>query len=75
MTNNPSNVSTTISLRVSHQLLARIDDSAKRAGQGRNAYILNWLPEYHSARCDTAHVVGGETGQRPHASAPAHPTA
>jgi hypothetical protein len=37
---------TTITLRVSHQNLDRIDDAAKRAGQDRNAYILGWVPEY-----------------------------
>jgi predicted transcriptional regulator len=70
MTNNPSSVSTTISIRVSHQLLARIDKSAKRAGQDRNSYILQWLPENYGR--DTARVGSGGNGQRPH---PARSTA
>ncbi len=41
---------TTITLRVSHELLARIDNQAKRAGQDRNSYVLSWLPEYYSDR-------------------------
>jgi hypothetical protein len=70
MTNNPSSVSTTISIRVSHRNVARIDEAAERAGQDRSRYILGWVPEYEDDRCDTAHVVGGN-GQR---SQPAHST-
>jgi hypothetical protein len=58
MTNNPSSVSTTISIRVSHRTLAAIDRDAQRAGLDRNAYIRSWLP-YDDTRCDTAHVDGG----------------
>ena len=35
---------TTISLRVSHTLLDRIDAAAERAGVTRNTYVLSWLP-------------------------------
>ena len=69
MTNNPSSVSTTISIRVSHRNLARIDDAAKRAGQDRNRYILKWIPEYDDDRCDTAHV-DGRNGHRGASSEP-----
>ena len=69
MTNNPSSVSTTISIRLSHRTLARIDDAAKRAGQDRNAYILSWLP-YDDTRCDTAHVASGNGQSGSHPSAP-----
>jgi hypothetical protein len=61
---------TTITLRVSHQLLARIDDSAKRAGEDRNAYVLSWLPDTYAAGCDTERNAAGGNGQRPHPSAP-----
>jgi hypothetical protein len=68
MTNNPSSVSTTISIRLSHRTLARIDDAAKRAGQDRNAYIRSWIPECDD-RCDTAHV-DGRNGHRGASSEP-----
>jgi hypothetical protein len=35
---------TTITLRVSHHVLAAINDAAKRAGKDRNSYILDWVP-------------------------------
>jgi hypothetical protein len=39
-----SSRTTTITLRVSHHVLAAIDDAAKRAGKDRNSYILGWVP-------------------------------
>jgi hypothetical protein len=63
-----SSTTTTITLRVSHQLLARLDYDAKRHGQDRNTYILSWLP-YDDARCDTPHVDGGN-GHRGFSSEP-----
>jgi hypothetical protein len=36
----------TITLRVSHEVLDRIDRNAKRVGKDRNSYILDWVPEY-----------------------------
>jgi uncharacterized protein (DUF1778 family) len=41
-----SSRTTTITLRLSHRNLARIDDAAKRRGKDRNSYILSWVPDY-----------------------------
>jgi hypothetical protein len=49
---------TTISIRLTPELLARIQSNAERAGVDRNAYILSWL----SYACDTTCVFAGETG-------------
>jgi hypothetical protein len=49
---------TTITLRLSRQLLDRIDDNAKRAGDNRNSYIASWL----NYACDTSVVFAGENG-------------
>jgi hypothetical protein len=38
---------TTISIRLSHTMLQRIEQNAAREGIDRNSYILQWLPERH----------------------------
>jgi uncharacterized protein (DUF1778 family) len=35
---------TTITLRVPHEVLAAIDAAARRAGETRSHYILSWVP-------------------------------
>jgi hypothetical protein len=59
----------TITLRLSHQLLAKIDNEAQRHHQDRNNYILSWLPlveapdpEYHSAGVTHPTSLAAETG-------------
>jgi hypothetical protein len=49
---------TTITLRLSHELLDRIESNAKRAGENRNSYIASWL----NYACDTSVVFAGENG-------------
>jgi hypothetical protein len=49
---------TTISIRLTPELLARIQSNAERAAEDRNAYILSWL----NYACDESCVFAGETG-------------
>jgi hypothetical protein len=49
---------TTISIRLTPELLARIQSNAEHAGQDRNGYIVSWL----NYACDTTCVLEGETG-------------
>jgi hypothetical protein len=60
MTNNPSTTTKTITLRLSHHLLAAIDDAAQRAGKNRNGYILGQLPEYYNTQWYDAKARGTE---------------
>jgi hypothetical protein len=65
-----SSRTTTITLRVSHQLLERIEHSARRHGEDRNTYILNWIPENYephgSGTCDTENGAGVTTARLVH---------
>jgi uncharacterized protein (DUF1778 family) len=56
---------TTITLRVSHQNLARIDKAAKHAGQDRNTYILQWVPEYDGDVTHRTSPAGRDGSERP----------
>ena len=40
---------TTFSLRVSPELLDRIDRSADRNGETRQEYVLSWLPDNYDS--------------------------
>jgi hypothetical protein len=51
---------TTITLRLSHHLLAAIDDAAQTAGKDRNSYILGRLPEYYNTQWYDAKARGKE---------------
>jgi hypothetical protein len=66
-----SSRTTTITLRVSHRLLDRIEREAERYGQSRNNYILGWLPlreapsaDHYSARRGTPKDGTGGNGHR-----------
>jgi hypothetical protein len=59
---------TTITIRLTPELLDRIEHSARRHGEDRNTYILNWLPDNYephgSGMCDTETGAGETLGDQ-----------
>jgi hypothetical protein len=58
-----SSATSIITMRLGDALIARIDESAKRAGLSRTEYIRQWLPENYDDR-----ITNG--GRRPSEPAP-----
>lgn len=57
---------TTFTLYVTKDLLARLDAAADRAAVSRNAYVLSWLPENYDQPADPDGETPASNGTQQH---------